>query len=280
MSSTQPPKVRIRSRLTPFENLAIGAAGGALETTLQMPILTFKFSKQEGRPMPTTLSGWYRGVFVQAGTVAPITALQVMLNGLLGNLMLKGEKRELTDLEKMTTSAGAGAMSACVYGPVDLTTIQQQKLGLNPLQTLRHVMHEHGSTSIFRGFSACAVREAIYTAGYLGLGPVATVALVEGPMKENPFAAAVTGACFAGVAAGLLTHPFDTAKTCIQADMKGEEFRTARQTIPKLIRERGFTSLFRGGAARALRNCGAFYIVISLREYFIDYKTSQEQGDE
>ena len=201
--------------------------------------------------MPTTLSGWYRGVFVQAGTVAPITALQVMLNGLLGNLMLKGEKRELTDLEKMTTSAGAGAMSACVYGPVDLTTIQQQKLGLNPLQTLRHVMHEHGSTSIFRGFSACAVREAIYTAGYLGLGPVATVALVEGPMKENPFAAAVTGACFAGVAAGLLTHPFDTAKTCIQADMKGEEFRTARQTIPKLIRERGFTSLFRGGAARA-----------------------------
>jgi|TARA_B100000780_G_C21001919_1_gene400886 solute carrier family 25 2-oxodicarboxylate transporter 21 len=275
-SATQTPKTRIRSRLTPFENIAVGAVGGCLETTLQMPILTFKFTKQEGRPMPTTLGGWYRGVFVQAGTVAPITALQVMLNGMLGSMVLQGEKRNLTDLEKMSTSAGAGALSAFVYGPVDLTTIQQQKLGLNPIQTLQSVMKEHGNLSIFRGFSACAIREAIYTAGYLGLGPVATIALAEGPMKDSPFGAAVTGACFAGVAAGLLTHPFDTAKTCIQADMKGEEFRTARQTIPKLIKERGFTSLFRGGAARALRNCGAFYIVISMREYFIDYKTEQD----
>ena len=109
--------------------------------------------------MPTTLGGWYRGVFVQAGTVAPITALQVMLNGMLGSMVLQGEKRNLTDLEKMSTSAGAGALSAFVYGPVDLTTIQQQKLGLNPIQTLQSVMKEHGNLSIFRGFSACAVRQ-------------------------------------------------------------------------------------------------------------------------
>ena len=41
-----------------------------------MPILTFKFCKQEGRPMPTSVGGWYRGVGVQAGTVAPITAIR------------------------------------------------------------------------------------------------------------------------------------------------------------------------------------------------------------
>ena len=272
-------KQRIRSRLTPFENLAVGAAGGCLETTLQMPILTFKFTKQEGRPMPTSLAGWYRGVFVQAGTVAPITALQVMLNGMLGGIALRGENRELTDVEKMCTSAGAGAMSAVVYGPVDLTTIQQQKLGLNPIQTIQHIMREHGTMSIFRGFQVCAIREAIYTAGYLGLGPVVSVALASKVsfFDDKPFAAALTGACFAGVSAGLLTHPFDTAKTCMQADMKGEEFQSARQALPKLIRERGFTSLFRGGAARALRNCGAFYTCMSLREYAIDYKTASEE---
>jgi solute carrier family 25 2-oxodicarboxylate transporter 21 len=178
MSSVQSPKTRIRSRLTPFENLAVGALGGAVETTIQMPILTFKFSKQEGRPLPTTFGGWYRGVFVQAGTVAPITAIQMLLNGMLGSLVLRGEIRNLTDGEKMCTSAGAGALSALVYGPVDLTTIQQQKLGLNPIQTLSAVIKKHGNLSIFRGFCATAIRESIYTAGYLGMGPVVTAGLV------------------------------------------------------------------------------------------------------
>ena len=69
-----------RTPLSPLENLAVGAAGGALETCIQMPILTYKFCVQEGRPIPTNISGWYRGVFVQAGTVAPITAIQFMVS--------------------------------------------------------------------------------------------------------------------------------------------------------------------------------------------------------
>ena len=77
--------------------------------------------KQEGRPLPTTVKGWYRGVFVQSSTVAPITAIQMMVNGILGNIVLGGEKRELTDLETIATACGAGVVSALVYSPVDLT---------------------------------------------------------------------------------------------------------------------------------------------------------------
>ena len=272
------PQGTVRARLTVFENLAVGAVGGSLETTLQMPILTYKFAKQEGRPLPKTVPGWYRGVFVQAGTVAPITALQVMLNGVIGSIALKGENRELTGNEKICTSAVAGACSAVVYSPVDLTTIQQQKLGLNPIQTVQHLVKEHGAMCMFRGFMPCAIREAIYTAGYLGMGPLVTAALATkfDVFDDKPFAAALTGACIAGVGAGLLTHPFDTAKTCVQSDMVGAKWTSARQAMPTLLRESGITSLFRGGAARALRNCGAFYIVMSLREKAIDYKTAQE----
>jgi hypothetical protein len=57
----------IRVPLSPAENLSVGAFGGALETCLQMPILTYKFCLQEGRALPTSVSGWYRGVGVQAG---------------------------------------------------------------------------------------------------------------------------------------------------------------------------------------------------------------------
>jgi hypothetical protein len=69
-----------RVPLSPLENLAVGALGGALETCLQMPIITYKFCVQEGRALPRNASGWYRGVFVQASTVAPITAIQFMVN--------------------------------------------------------------------------------------------------------------------------------------------------------------------------------------------------------
>jgi hypothetical protein len=73
-------KQQPRVPLSPLENLSVGALGGALETCLQMPIITYKFCVQEGRALPRNVSGWYRGVSVQASTVAPITAVQFMVN--------------------------------------------------------------------------------------------------------------------------------------------------------------------------------------------------------
>ncbi len=64
-----------RVPLNPIENLVVGCVGGVMETTILMPVLTWKFCSQEGRPYPK-FPGMYRGVAVQAGSVAPITALQ------------------------------------------------------------------------------------------------------------------------------------------------------------------------------------------------------------
>ena len=80
LSSKKEDSSSVRVPLSPLENLSVGAFGGALETCLQMPILTYKFCVQEGRPLPTSFAGWYRGVFIQASTVAPITALQFMVS--------------------------------------------------------------------------------------------------------------------------------------------------------------------------------------------------------
>ena len=238
----------------------------------------YKFVKQEGRPLPTTVKGWYRGVFVQSSTVAPITAIQMMVNGILGNIVLGGEKRELTDLETIATACGAGVVSALVYSPVDLTTIQQQKLNLNPIDTIKHIARTHGATSLMRGYMACALREGIYTAGYLGLAPVLTSQLVRkvGFFNENPFVASLTGACAAGTVAALLTHPVDTAKTCVQADIANKEgWASARVALPRLISEGGVRSLYQGGLARTLRLCGAFFVCMTLREKAIDFKSAR-----
>jgi hypothetical protein len=58
------------------ENVSLGAIGGVFETVIQMPLITYKICVQEGRALPKG-SGWYRGVFANASSLAPITALQV-----------------------------------------------------------------------------------------------------------------------------------------------------------------------------------------------------------
>lgn len=269
--------VSSRVSLSPLENLAVGAAGGCLETSLQMPLLTYKFCVQESRALPNTLAGWFRGVGVQAGTVAPITAIQMLVNGFIGDMVLRGENRELFPLEKIGVAATAGAISAIVYNPVDLTTIQQQKLVMRPVATVQHLVRTYGVKCLFRGFSSMAARESIYTAGYLGCSQVFTQQIKKSIpfFHEKPFAASLLGACTAGTLAALLTHPIDTAKTCVQSDMLGTKFCTARKTIPRLVSEGGIQALYKGGLARTARLCGAFFIVMSLQEFALSVKQKQ-----
>jgi solute carrier family 25 (mitochondrial 2-oxodicarboxylate transporter), member 21 len=278
-----------RVPLSPLENLVVGAMGGALETSLQMPILTYKFCLQEGRALPTSIPGWYRGVGVQAGTVAPITAIQFCVNGMLqkamrvvrpGTVSQNESLRPLTDGEMMATAGGAGALSALVYSPVDLLTIQQQKLDKNVLDTGRFIYQHYGGwNGLYRGLSACAIREAVYTAGYLGLAPILSAHLVQDPrFAERPFLASVLGACLAGTTAAVLTHPVDTAKTCVQSDMSGKIWPTARAAMPKLLAQGGISSLFKGLVPRTFRLCGAFFVCMSLQNLAIGYKSEQAAG--
>jgi solute carrier family 25 2-oxodicarboxylate transporter 21 len=283
-----PNQTKIRTPLSPTENLAVGAFGGALETCLQMPILTYKFCLQEGRLLPSTVSGWYRGVGLQAGTVAPITAIQFMANGILQKLVLgSSSSRSLTDAEMMATAAGAGAFSALVYSPVDLITIQQQKMDLNPWRTLKSVMGNYGVSGLYRGFLSCACREAVYTAGYLGLAPVITSRLLmednssndNSFLRERPLAASIIAACTAGTIAAILTHPIDTAKTCVQSDMSATIWPTARDATSKLMQKGGIASLYRGMIPRTVRLCGAFFVCLMVRDFAIDFKTRRSDSD-
>lgn len=269
-----------RASLTSTENLAVGALGGALETCLQMPVLTYKFCVQEGRALPTAIPGWYRGVAVQAGTVAPITAIQFMFNGILQNALLRrGDgsniTRSLSDGETIVAAAGAGAISAFAYTPVDLLTIQQQKLQMDLWGTAKTLVQRHGFGSLYRGFSACVAREALYTAGYLGLAPLITARLVQDSpyLGDRPLAASILGACTAGTLAAITTHPVDTAKTCLQSDIQGVKWKSTFGSMRVLVREGGIGNLYRGMVPRTFRLCGAFFVCLMVRDVAVEVKT-------
>lgn len=261
------------------ENVSLGAIGGVLETVIQMPLITYKLCVQEGRALPKG-SGWYRGVFANASSLAPITALQMFANGALESA-ITGGKRAPSELEQIVTAMGAGSISAIIYSPVDLLVIQQQKLKMAPAPAISHIIKNYGAVGIYRGFSACMVREAIYTAGYLGIAPVAAGRIndISPWFQEHEVVTRFLGSCIGGTIAAMLTHPVDTAKTRAQADIGKQTYTTVRAAIPQIYAEGGIGALYKGGGARTARLIGAFFIINSLRELALTMK-SRWAGEE
>lgn len=215
-----------------------------------------------------------------AGSVAPLTGIQMFVNGVLEGALTKGQ-RNPTNIEMVGCALGAGAVSAVLYGPVELTTIHQQKTGLGPLATISHLASKHGATSLWRGLVPTAWREAIYTAGYLGLAPVFSAKIMQQPGWEDRYlSATLVGSCAAGVLANVASHPIDTAKTIIQADVTGTTYGGMLSTLSTLFRSSGMARLYAGGLARTIRTCGAFFIISTLREQFIQHKAKLRDSHE
>jgi len=266
---------RSRAQLSPFMNIAVGGAGGMIETYMQMPMITWKYCIQEGRTYPKTIPGWWRGGIVQALSVAPVTAFQVMTNGLLEKIVTGGV-RDITPMENLCTALTAGALSSWIYGPADLMVIQQQNLGMSAADTYRYLRLTYGNFFFTRGMLSTAGREAAYAGGYLGLAPIAFVTAKK-YIPNEPLAMVAAG-IFAGSIGSLISHPVDTGKTVMQADIACRKYPTALSAMKDYYRMYGITSLYKGGFARVLRSINACFIIAGIRELTIRYKTLQEFG--
>ena len=150
-------------------------------------------------------------------------------------------------------------------------------LGLAPSATVKHILAEHGVLRLWRGLGSTMLREALYTSGYLSVAPIITARIMQNEGWGDRFwASAVLGSCCAGVIANVLSHPVDTSKTIMQADLAAATHPSARAAAGDLFRTSGLQAFYRGGFARTLRGCGAYFIVSSLREQSIVNKTERD----
>ena len=211
--------------LSEAENTIVGAIGGATETSLQMPILTAKICFQEGRPLPKGL-GLYRGIGIQVGSMAPVTAIQVASTGFYQKLM-GAATRKLSDLEVIGCAVMGGFTCSVVYGPADFMMIHQQRLGMGLFPAYSALAKEYGAMIPYRGVVSCGAREAVYVGGYLGFAPVVTQKIRDMQITKSELMTSVLGSCAIGVPAALASHPIDTAKTVFQADLKKEKYTSA-----------------------------------------------------
>ena len=63
-----------------------------------------------------------------------------------------------------------GTVSALVGSPLELIMIQQQRKGGNVAERVKNILEK--PSNVGRGFVGCAIREALWTCGYLSIPPV------------------------------------------------------------------------------------------------------------
>jgi Mitochondrial carrier protein len=209
----------------------------------------------------------YRGVGANAVNMGSCTMIQFAVGGRLKQTMLGDDaSRRLSLGEEMTAGVGAGAVSAVVGSPLELVMIQQQRKGGSTGATIKNVLSN--PSNVGRGFAGAAVREALWTCGYLSIPPVVRRTLMESYPDQFPDnnKARVPAALLGGLFACYLTHPFDTVKTCMQGDIERATYGTFTQTAAHIYKENSIFGFYRGATFRYGRMVCAVFIMDYLKD--------------
>lgn len=101
-------------------------------------------------------------------------------------------------------------------------------------------------------------RESVYTCGYLGIFPFLNEKLSQNDSLPSGAPFMIAGVT-AGLTAAILTHPSDTIKTRMQANIDPEatpQYRNQLASLRQLLSEGGVGALYAGFLPRAVRLVG------------------------
>lgn len=252
------------TKLNEVQNATVGMTVGCIEVLCLQPLNFWKNMIQQGQPLSFKPAKLYRGVGANCVNMGSCTMLQFAVGGTLKKAILNGSTRKLSVLEEMGSGIGAGTISALAGSPLELIMIQQQRKGLSTIETVKSIATPN---NFFRGFAGAAVREALWTCGYLSIPPIVRRELMTRfPDKFDSAAKArIPAALLGGLFACYLTQPFDTVKTCMQGDIERKTFGTFSDTAKMLHSEAGISAFYRGATFRYARMCCAIFMMDTLQ---------------
>jgi Mitochondrial carrier protein len=222
---------------------------------------------QQQRPISMSPAIMYRGVAANALNMGSCTMIQFAVGGKLKNMISGGDNtKHLTLAQEMSAGIVAGTTSALVGSPLELIMIQQQRKGGNAGVRISNILEN--PSNVGRGFIGAAIREALWTCGYLSIPPVVRRTLMENYPETftSNDKARVPAALLGGLFACYLTHPFDTIKTCMQGDIEREAFGSFTETGRKIMADSGPTGFYRGATFRYGRMVCAVFIMDLMKE--------------
>eukprot|EP00980_Cylindrotheca_fusiformis_P003488 scaffold781_cov132-Cylindrotheca_fusiformis.AAC.7 len=232
------------------QNATVGMTVGMIEVLILQPFNYAKNMVQQQRPIQLNPMIWYRGVAANCINMGSCTMIQFAVGGELKNMLYAGSDRDLSLVEEMACGVAAGTTSALVGSPLELIMIQQQHKGGNVAVRVADIVKN--PINISRGFVGAAVREALWTCGYLSIPPVArrTLMTTFPDTFDTNDKARIPAALLGGLFACYLTHPFDTIKTCMQGDLERKVYGGFLGTGKKIMADSGITGFYRGATFR------------------------------
>ncbi|CAH2083542.1 unnamed protein product [Euphydryas editha] len=188
-------------------------------------------------------------------------------------------------ITSLLAGATAGAIAKTVIAPLDRTKINFQTSHIPyswraAVRFLYHSARTEGWTALWRGNSATMARIMPYAAiqftsheqwkKLLGVD-------TQQSAQESPVRLLIAGS-LAGVTSQSATYPLDLAR----ARMAVADYRSLRAMFKRVVREEGFTTLYRGYPATVMGVIPyagvSFFTYDSLRHLYIDYTGAQPSG--
>mmetsp|Transcript_24475 Transcript_24475/g.35793 ORF Transcript_24475/g.35793 Transcript_24475/m.35793 type:complete len:269 (+) Transcript_24475:103-909(+) len=252
-------------KLNELQNATVGMTAGVIEVLILQPLNYAKNMVQQGLPVSTNPMTMYRGVGANCVNMGSCTMIQFAVGGTLKQFVLKNDKtKKLSAAEEMGCGIGAGVTSALVGSPLELMMIQQQRKGGNILETFKSVANP---TQIGRGFIGTAVREGLWTCGYLSIPPIVRRSLMEyyPDTFDTNNKARVPAALLGGLFACYLTQPFDTVKTCMQGDIERKTYGSFTGTAKNIFAESSIPGFYRGATFRYGRMVCAVFLLDTIQ---------------
>jgi hypothetical protein len=254
------------TRLNELQNATVGMTVGCIEVLCLQPLNYCKNMIQQGQPLSFDPRKLYRGVGANCVNMGSCTMIQFAVGGSLKKFVEGEDKgRRLNPAEEMMCGIGAGAVSAFVGSPLELIMIQQQRKGGSTVATIGNIATP---SIVLRGVVGTAVREALWTCGYLSIPPVVRHQLMTRYPEtfDTNDKARIPAALLGGLFACYLTHPFDTIKTCMQGDIERVKFGSLTQTANVVYGESGIPGFYRGATFRYGRMVCAVFMMDFLKE--------------
>ncbi len=273
-----------------FQLFMGGGMAGGIGVTVVYPIDVVKTRMQNQRGSSTIrykssfdcarqlyrnekVLGFYRGLRPQLLGVAPEKAIKLAVNDIMRSLYQDKNFSKTTELMLNISSGSVAGMSqVIVTNPLEICKIRLQVHGeLHPNQplSLYKVVSELGFKGLYRGSSACMMRDIPFSAIYFPVYSILREKLTDEEGKITGTKQMVAGMA-AGICSSSATTPADVVKTRLQVKpLSGQmTYDGIIDCYKKIIRYEGARALFKGMVPRISRSAPQFGVTLYFYEMF------------
>ncbi len=254
-------------RLSGGENCVLGMVTGVMSKSVNYPFLSWKNTVQQGLPISFNPRIVYRGLPMACLNLGGTNAVQFGTTGFFQKALASvGVSADSVQVGGAFLGGLASGVPCSIW---ELCMIQQQRFGGSLFGTPKQFVSEYGVSSLARGVTMTCGRESMFTMSMLGITPLIQQRLIDlsGWEKNTALAAgSLTGALLAGV----VTHPMDTIKTCMQGDLGQVKYKGILQTGQLLAHEYGvMQGLFKGLVFRISLISTTFFLVNTFKQWTV-----------